>query len=137
MVAHIVVVDDYQEFAELVEEVLGESGYAVSWCGEEKEALTCITSEHPDLVLLDIRLDEPGSGWKVLDQVRANPATAETPVIVCSAAVDALHAREAWLIERGVGTLSKPFDIQDLLQMIEQTLRAVAPTRGRRGSVER
>src|SRR3954453_12080384 len=28
-VAHIVVVDDYQEFAELVEEVLGESGYAV------------------------------------------------------------------------------------------------------------
>jgi CheY-like chemotaxis protein len=121
--ARIVVVDDAREFTDLVGEVLREEGHEVVGCTSGVEALSCILTAHPDLVLLDLRLEgQQETGWVILDQLHAHPRTAAIPVIVSSAALDSLQSRELWLQERGIPTLPKPFDLDDLLDLVETVL---------------
>ena len=63
------------------------------------------------------------SGWRVLAELAADPRTRAIPVIVSSAALDDLSNRGDELRERGIETLPKPFDIDDLLMMIERLTR--------------
>jgi DNA-binding response OmpR family regulator len=124
VMAFIAVVDDAQDFTDLVAEILHEGGHQVIVCNDGGGALRCIIETHPDVVLLDIRFaTQLETGWDILDQIRAHPLTADIPVIVSSAAVDSLQAREVWLQERGIPALCKPFDLDELLALIDSTLR--------------
>ena len=78
----------------------------------------------PDLILLDLQL--PGlTGDKVLEALRAEPATRQIPVIVLSA--DATPFRREALLALGVnGYLTKPFVLKELLAQLDQTLAMAA-----------
>lgn len=66
---HLLLVEDDEELASLVQEYLSKNGYCVSIIGDGLEAGAYIRAHHPDLVLLDIML--PGqSGMDVCRQVR-------------------------------------------------------------------
>lgn len=121
--ARIVVIDDARDFTDMVAEILHEGGHDVEVCNVSDEALSCVIREHPDLVLLDIRFgDNQDTGWDVLDQLRAHPLTTGIPVIVSSAAQDSLRSREAWLRTRDIPILPKPFDLDELLDLVTATL---------------
>ncbi|HEY2958143.1 MAG TPA: response regulator, partial [Actinomycetota bacterium] len=72
---------------------------------------------HPDLVLLDLHLpDMPGQ--EVLRRLRANPATAQIPVVVLSADARPSLIRE--LREQGARAfLTKPLDVRQLLDLLD------------------
>jgi CheY-like chemotaxis protein len=74
----------------------------------------------PDLILLDLHLpDIPGH--EVLDRLRADPATANIPVVVISA--DATAGAQARLRAAGArGYLTKPIDLDEFLQVVERFL---------------
>lgn len=81
----------------------------VSEVADGREALAAIGRERPDLLLLDIRLPELG-GLRVLEALRADPATADLPVV----AVSAVSGREeiTRLIALQISDyLLKPLDI--------------------------
>jgi CheY-like chemotaxis protein len=71
--------------------------------------------------LLDIVMPEM-SGWEVLAALREIPELANTPVIVCTAYVEAALGRLEEL--RGpsgdgqVGFVPKPFDLEELLEVV-------------------
>ncbi len=74
----------------------------------------------PDLILLDMHLPDI-SGEEVLNALRAEPATRETPVVVVSA--DATALRQASL--RGLGAndyLTKPFNVMQFLSVVDEYL---------------
>ena len=79
-------------------------------------AMELARRHQPDLILLDLHLpDLPGRD--VLAQLKCDPATAQVPVVVLSADVDA--ADFAQLRETGAaGYLTKPIDIESLLDVI-------------------
>ena len=78
----------------------------------------------PDLVLLDLDLPDI-SGEEVIERLRADPATAHLPVVVVSADVSPGQARQ--LIALGaVAYVTKPFDIAELLRIVDETLLAAA-----------
>ncbi len=77
-----------------------------------------IVRERPDVLLLDLRLEESRTGMAVLDEIRNDPRTRDTAVIVCSGDVHFLHEHGAMLRARGCGVIEKPFDIGELLGMI-------------------
>jgi CheY-like chemotaxis protein len=85
-------------------------------------ALELALEHHPDLILLDLHLpDMPGS--EVLRRLKAEPATQKTPVIILSA--NALPAQIAELLAPAGGALAyltKPFDIQEFLNVVEDSL---------------
>ena len=118
----IVVVDDTPELLDLIEALLTDEGYAVTLCQEGARARDVVAREQPDLVMLDLRMDGVAE-WEVLDALKANDATAAIPVIVCSGAVDELQAAEPRLRALGCDILVKPFDIDDLLGLVERAVR--------------
>jgi CheY-like chemotaxis protein len=121
--ARIVVVDDAEDITEFISEVLQDTGHTVVVCNQGGDALRCIIEGHPDLVLLDIRFEGmTETGWDILARLHEHPLTERLPVIVTSAALDDLRAHDAWLQHRGISVLAKPFDLDELLDLVESSL---------------
>jgi DNA-binding response OmpR family regulator len=120
----VVIVDDDPDFTHLVGELLRDQGYDVVSCDDDTRALQCVIDAQADLIILDLRMSSRESGWRVLDELRHHRRTAAIPIIISSAALDDLNSRAGDLREQGVETLAKPFDIDDLLSMIERMIRS-------------
>lgn len=123
----IAVVNDDTAFLQLMHDLLTEEGYRARIVKERQDAHGVIRNEHPDLVILDIRMDHPESGWTVLELIRLDPETAQIPVIVCSADHRFLQAKAEMLQQHHCGVLEKPFDLTELLS---QVAAALAPGAG-------
>ena len=122
----ILVVDDRNELLHLMRRVLEDEQYQVSILQDGKDAFMQVKSMLPDLLILDLKLGDM-SGQDILKQVKSNPATADVPVIVYTAAV--LEADEVTrLIDhhpqfyRSVCLLRKPFELETLLNKVEELL---------------
>jgi CheY-like chemotaxis protein len=79
----VLAIDDQEAVRDLVTRTLAPLDFAVQSArtGEAGAALARQTS--PDLILLDINLPD-GSGWRVLEGLKADPETSDIPVIVVS-----------------------------------------------------
>jgi two-component system, chemotaxis family, chemotaxis protein CheY len=114
----ILVVDDEWEIRNLVSETLSSKGYLVLPATNGAEALAVMDGARVSLALLDMRMPVL-DGWGFARELRARRSW--LPVIVMSAAVNA----QQWADEIGAaGSLSKPFDLLELLATVE---RLVAP----------
>lgn len=80
----ILVVDDDPTSRELLRRLLTTGGYNVRFAADGDEALTEIARHRPDLVVLDLMMPRV-DGMRVLDELRASPATHNLPVIVVTA----------------------------------------------------
>ncbi len=79
--ARIIAIEDSPVLQRLLEITMRGTGIEVEPCLDGSGGLETILANPPDLVVLDLGLPDL-SGWKVLDRLRAEPATLETPVIV-------------------------------------------------------
>ena len=118
----IAVVNDDAPFLELMEQLLEEEGYRVLPINEGEQAYQKIKRQRPELVILDIRLGTPDTGWLVLETLRLDPTLRNIPVIICSADLRALLEREEYLHQMGCECLPKPFDLDQLLTKMEKIL---------------
>jgi PAS domain S-box-containing protein len=74
-------------------------------------------AHRPDLILLDLHLPDM-SGVDVLDELRRDPATKDTPVVIVSADATATQIRR--LHGKGATAyLTKPIDIRELIRVVE------------------
>ena len=64
----------------------------------------------------------PTAGWEVVAHLRHDPVLHATPVLVCSADLSALRERAADLERQGCTILAKPFDVDELLVLLQQLL---------------
>ncbi len=120
--AHILVVNDTQEILDLFCIILDEAGYRVTAIGFAIEDLRRITDVAPDLVILDLVFDREYVGWQTLQKMKMTRETAAIPVIVCTAEVRKAQEIQGYLAEKKVGLLLKPFNIDELLAMVERQL---------------
>ena len=120
----IAVVDDDLLFVELMRDLLADGeGYEVVSNAQWVRSLDFVKETRPDLVILDLMMGREPTGWAVLDLLRADASTADIPVIVCSAAAEALHEQAPRIARAGrVTALAKPFDLDDLLGAIARLL---------------
>jgi DNA-binding response OmpR family regulator len=118
----IVVVNDDTVFLEMMAAVLQEQQYDVHICREADQAFERLRSDPPDLIILDIRMETPESGWNLLELLTLDRLTHRVPIVVCSAAIQDLRAHEQWLNDHGIQVLPKPFDIDELYACVEKSL---------------
>lgn len=106
-----------------LERALTANGYAVRIAPDGRSMLELLRSfALPDIILVDVMM--PGmSGLEVLDAVRADPRTADLPLILITAAADELIPGSG-LNGRDVDILMKPFRLQELLNRIEHYVGA-------------
>jgi CheY-like chemotaxis protein len=116
----VLVCDDEAALRMLVRATLDLANYTVVEARDGDEALKHIRSEHPDLVLLDMMM--PGtSGGDVLAELRRDPATAATPVIMLTARAQASD-RAAMKLAGANYFLTKPFSPIGLAALVEDVL---------------
>lgn len=126
----IAIVNDDADFLTAMEALLEESHYQTFMIHEGNTAYHIIKKEIPDLIILDIRMDEPTTGWKVLDLLTLDPLTTSIPVIICSASAELIKPeKQIWLEEHGIKVLPKPFDVNDLLAMVTAAFAPQKPER--------
>lgn len=106
----ILVVEDNPANQLLVETVLEREGFVVDVAGSAAEAVRRITTNVPDLILMDISL--PGQdGLSLTRDLKSDPTTSRIPVVALTA-----HAmvgdREAALAAGCSGHLTKPIDVE-------------------------
>ena len=119
----IAVIDDDAVFVELMHDLLGNGeGYDVVSTSHWPNSVEFIKATCPDLVILDLMMGREQTGWAVLDLLRSDPVTAAIPVILCSAAAPALRQYSPGGSRHAVETVAKPFDVDDLLGVIERLL---------------
>jgi two-component system, cell cycle response regulator CpdR len=116
----VVVIEDDDAIKALIQDILQEEGYRCMVESSANAGLELIERVQPDVLILDIVLGGTASGWRLLDQLGRNRCTAAVSVIVCSADAPALTAHEPDLRQRGVAILAKPFDVRDLLRLVEE-----------------
>ena len=127
--ARVTVVNDNPDFLALVQDILEDDRYdAITIDGDRPDALAAVRDSQPDLLMIDLRMGTDGlHGWNIAQQVRAEPAFDGLPVLICSADVLALKELEGDLEgTQHVGTLTKPFSIDDLTESIDALLAEAA-----------
>lgn len=113
----ILIVDDDPAILETVSDILSEEGYPVARTASSLEGLALAERLAPALILLDMRMPQL-DGWQFARRLRDRGLT--TPIIVMTAAQDAV----GWASEiDAAGVLAKPFDLLDLLDVVERLYR--------------
>ena len=124
----ILVVDDEEDVASVVERTLRRAGFDVLVAYRGADALEIARRRHPDLIVLDEMM--PGmSGTQVCRYVRANPDIADTPILFLTARGEIDD--KIIIFESGADdhlTKGKEFDIRELELRVRALLR-----RARRG----
>ncbi len=122
---HVLAGDDSAAVRDLVREVLESAGYQVSLSASPLNLQT-VKRVDPDLVILDFMIDDgEGSGLRLIDALRADPATSTLPIVVCTGAVQKVREQERQLALNHVHVVLKPFDIDDLLTAVNQCWRSL------------
>jgi len=116
----VLIIEDEEDAAELFAEMMRVSGFRVVKTSRSAPALSIMTSEKPDVVLLDIMMPEI-SGLDILRQMRRDPELANIPVIVVTAKSMPADIKNG--MEAGASTyLTKPVGFLELKEAVEQAL---------------
>ena len=118
----ILVVDDNEAGRYAVGRVLRQAGFELSEAGTGGEALQRVAEEHPDLVLLDVRLPDI-NGVEVCHRIKSSPETSSTLVLQTSASAADSGVRVTAL-ERGAdGYLPSPVEPSLVVATVRSLLR--------------
>lgn len=117
----ILLIEDDSDISELVQYNLEREGYKVYASGDGEIGLSQAVQLKPDLIILDLML--PGlDGLSVCRKLRANPITAEVPIVMLTAKGE--ESDVVIGLEMGADDyVSKPFSPKELLARIRAVLR--------------
>ncbi len=113
----ILVIDDEVILAEMLQALLEDEGYQVVTARNGREGLERLAEHHPDLILCDVMMPLL-DGRELCRQVQARPEYGSMPIILMSAASAAAGLDDC----QYAAFLSKPFDLDDLLNTINNLL---------------
>jgi urea transport system substrate-binding protein len=117
----ILVADDDPEMVSIIDEALSYRGYRVVTAKHGKEALERVDAECPQLILLDMKMPVM-DGWAFSKALRERHGRS-IPIVVITAMEDSqLRADELG----AEGELGKPFNMQQLYEVVEDMLAADA-----------
>lgn len=121
--ALVLTLDDDEMIGAFVRATLPDHRFRTAWSGNVTNAIDAVKSERPDLAIIDIDLNGGGSGWELLRFIRANPHTANVPVVMLTGSSDTLN-RERSLRLGADRYLIKPVRPETLRRVVDEMLSA-------------
>lgn len=121
MSGRILVADDSPGIRELLQMSLESLGYSVILAENGETAMERIDRFRPDLMIIDVMMPKV-NGFQICRQVKSNPDTKGTPVILLTARVK--EGDIFWGHDCGADEyITKPFRTKDLQNTVERLLR--------------
>ncbi|MCB9026980.1 MAG: response regulator [Bdellovibrionaceae bacterium] len=119
----VLIIEDDVDLLEIETYQLKENNYDVSSAQNIKEALQILNSETFDCILLDMNL-HASSGKDIIIEIKSDSShlSAKTPIIVTSGSLNIDLIKE--VKEKIHSVLVKPFSTQDLLDKVNQAVKA-------------
>lgn len=121
--AHILVVDDNDEFRKMIREILEKAGYEITGAGNGVEAIKLYREKNADLVIMDMIMPEK-DGLETMIELREEFPGVKIIAISGDGFEEPMNYLDgARLIGGAVCTFTKPFDIREFLQGIKEALK--------------
>lgn len=117
----ILCVDDDADVLEFLRTVLEQAGYQVSCAANAEEGLRCFKDVGPDLIIVDLMMEEVDSGTSLVTDLRALGNKA--PIYLLSSAGRELGMMTDYSDLGLAGVFQKPIDPDRLLNIVGQRLK--------------
>lgn len=115
----VLIVDDNPHILEAIELILTNENYTVHSLVKADGIIEKVKKLKPDVILLDLLLSGK-NGQDITSQLKSLPNTKNIPVIIISAHPSAEKAAK----QAGADAfVAKPFDIEDLLSVIQKYIK--------------
>ena len=120
MAKKILIIDDEPDILRAAKVRLMSFGYEVITAGDGSDIVNLVQKNMPDLILLDLRLPRM-DGDKICAMLKADDRFKNIPIIIFTASSD-LNTSKKVKDSGANGYLIKPFDTEELLQIIKKFL---------------
>jgi CheY-like chemotaxis protein len=121
----VLLAEDDSATRDIMQRTLEQAGHLVVAMEDGTQALEAAVSLLPDVIILDVKL--PGAdGLEILEKLRANPETAETPIMLCTARDDL----EKFSTQHHVLYLHKPVTPEQLLASMQELFSQLMVAKG-------
>lgn len=118
----VLIVEDNEMNREMLMRRLQRHDFTVCCAVDGPSAVTMAAQERPDIILMDVALGAM-DGWEATQQIKANPATSNIPIIALTA--HALATDRQRSVEVGCAAFeTKPVDLTRLLAKMMACLSA-------------
>lgn len=123
----ILIVDDVMSNVLLLKVLLTNEKFAIATASNGRQALEQVDKENPDLILLDVMMPDL-SGFEVAQKLKANPKTAEIPIIFLTALNSTADIVKGFQVGAN-DFISKPFNKEELITRVYHQISLVAANR--------
>lgn len=123
----ILIVDDVMSNVLLLKVLLTNEKFKIATACDGRQALEQVEKEKPDLILLDVMMPDM-SGFDVSQHLKANPETAEIPIIFLTALNSTSDIVKGFQMG-GNDFISKPFNKEELIIRVTHQISLVAAKR--------
>lgn len=120
MAKTILVVDDDSDTLTLIGLTLQRRGFEVVKAQSGQQAINLLAHDRPDLVILDVMMPQM-DGYEVCREIKADPRTADLPVIMLTAKAQTQSQLEGFRVG-AIDYITKPVHPQDLVARIQTVL---------------
>ena len=122
----ILLIDDDVDICQLTKKVLNQYGYVVAAFNDAKSGIQDARQQKPNLILMDIML--PGlSGPEIVKSLQSDVQLKNVPVLFFTALVT---GQDEGVQDEGIEvggikyqTIGKPYEIEQLLQIVRKNVR--------------
>ena len=116
MAKKILIVDDDPNIVTYLEDFFGDNGYETCSATDGSEALAVVKNEKPDLITLDLEMPEEW-GPRFYRKLMQEEEFRKIPVIVISGLPGSKYA-----IQNAVASITKPFNRDELIRIVKDTI---------------
>ena len=120
-VKRILCIEDEPEMIDLIRLILSRRGFEVQGAAGGVDGFRLVREMLPDLVLLDLMMPDM-DGWEVYQQMKADDAMRNIPVIVVTAKAQNIDKVLGLHIAKVDDYIAKPFGPQELMDSVEKIL---------------
>jgi CheY-like chemotaxis protein len=110
----VLVLDDDDDMAQAIKELVEEQGYRAICAGDGRQALALLEKERPCLMLIDVFMPVM-NGVEFLRAIKSNARLANIPRVIMTAANDQMIG-----VKEDVSVLYKPVDLDSLKRILHK-----------------
>ena len=126
-IAKILIIDDDPNFVEATKAILESKSYEVVAAYDKNEGMEKISSEKPDLILLDIMMKKIDDGFTLCYKLKHDPELKKIPVLAISAITEETGLKFSSETDgeyfEADDYVEKPIKADDLLERVEKLLK--------------